>query len=52
MQKQLKRPRDTIELAKLIGDIAIGEILDEEIDIKDEKAVSSGRKGGKIEQRI
>jgi len=45
--QKLRRPKDPLELAKLIGDIAIGEILDEEINIKDEKAVSSGSKGGK-----
>ena len=47
MQKQLKRPRDPLELAKLIGDIAVGERLDEEIIFKDKKAVNSGSKGGK-----
>ena len=49
MQKnqKIKRPKDPIELAKLIGDIAIGEMLDEELDSKDEKSVRSGSKGGK-----
>lgn len=41
-----KRPRDPNQLAKLIVDIASGEESDE-APVKDEAAVSLGRKGGK-----
>ena len=40
-----KRPRDPIQLAKLIGDIAIGEEEDVESD-KKKKPPSRGRPGG------
>jgi hypothetical protein len=49
--KRLKRPRDPIQLGKLIGDILTGQIEDrappspEDLD-KDPAAVSLGRKGG------
>ena len=45
-KKQLKRPRDPIERAKLIGDIATGQVVDEVDDEKDVAAVALGRKGG------
>lgn len=45
--QKLKRPRDTLELAKLIGDIATGETEDGVEDNKDPIAVGYGRKGGK-----
>lgn len=43
--KQKKRPRDPIQLAKLIGDIAIGEVEDL-ISNKKKKPPSHGRTGG------
>jgi hypothetical protein len=47
----LKRPRDPVELGKLIGDILTGQVEDiaqsPPIDLtKDQAAVSLGRKGG------
>ncbi len=44
--KRLPRPRDPIALAKLIGDIATGQVEDRVDDGKDAAAVSMGRKGG------
>jgi hypothetical protein len=41
-----KRPRDPIALAKLIGDIATGQVEDREQDNRDPAAVELGRKGG------
>lgn len=47
-KKRLKRPRDPIERAKLIGDIATGEVEDKEPDEgKNPAAVALGRLGGK-----
>lgn len=46
-KKRLKRPRDPVQLAKLIGDIATGQTEDVIDDGKDEAAVSLGQKGGK-----
>jgi hypothetical protein len=49
MTKRLKRPRDPIQLAKLIGDIATGAVEDREEILesgKDPAAVALGRKGG------
>ena len=40
------RPRDPIALAKLIGDIATGQIVDAVEDGKDAVAANTGRKGG------
>jgi hypothetical protein len=45
-EKRLKRPRDPISLAKLIGDIATGQIEDKTDDGKNAAAVELGRKGG------
>jgi hypothetical protein len=45
--KPLKRPRDPIALAKLIGDIATGQIEDKTEDKRNPAAVSLGQKGGK-----
>ncbi len=42
-----KRPRDPIQLAKLIGDIATGQVEDKEENNKDPAAVALGAKGGK-----
>ena len=44
--KRLKRPRDPIQLGKLIVDIATGQVEDEAEDGKDPKAVERGRQGG------
>jgi len=44
--KRLKRPRDPIALAKLVGDIATGQIQDAVEDKRDPAAVALGRKGG------
>jgi hypothetical protein len=41
-----KRPRDLLQLAKLIGDIATGQIEEKTDDGKNAAAVSLGRKGG------
>jgi hypothetical protein len=44
--KRIPRPRDPIALAKLIGDIATGQVVDAVEDGKDSAAVSLGRRGG------
>jgi hypothetical protein len=49
--KRLKRPRDPVQLGKLIGDILTGQIEDRAPPLpddptKDPAAVSLGRKGG------
>jgi hypothetical protein len=44
--KRKKRPRDPIQLAKLIADIATGQVEDAEQDERDPSAVGLGRKGG------
>ncbi|MGA2815068.1 MAG: RNA-binding protein [Xanthobacteraceae bacterium] len=49
--KRLKRPRDPVQLGKLIGDILTGQVEDRAPDrpediTKDQAAVSLGRKGG------
>ena len=44
--KRLPRPRDPIALAKLIGDIATGQVVDEVEDGKNAAAVELGRRGG------
>jgi hypothetical protein len=44
--KRIPRPRDPLALAKLIGDIATGQVVDAVEDGKDEAAASVGRKGG------
>lgn len=45
MAASKKRPRDPVQLAKLIGDIAIGEVEDV-ISEKKKKPPSRGRTGG------
>lgn len=51
--KRLKRPRDTFELAKLVGDIATGQVKDEQPTVDDVRRVMSmlgkigGPKGGR-----
>lgn len=44
--RPLKRPRDPIQLAKLIGDIATGQVEDRVEDHRDPAAVELGRRGG------
>lgn len=44
--KRLKRPRDPIQLGKLIVDIATGQVEDREDDEKDPAASDLGRLGG------
>jgi len=49
--KRLKRPRDPVQLGKLIGDILTGQVEDvaqapPPDPTKDQAAVSLGRKGG------
>jgi hypothetical protein len=44
-EKRIPRPRDPIALAKLIGDIATGEVVDKVDDGKDAAAAAMGRKG-------
>jgi hypothetical protein len=46
-EKRIPRPRDPIALAKLIGDIATGEVADRVEDGKDAAAAELGRKGGR-----
>jgi hypothetical protein len=41
-----KRPRDPLQLGKLIVDIATGQVEDREDDGKDAAAAALGRKGG------
>ena len=50
MQKnqKIKRPRDPIQLAKLIGDIAIGAVKDKVDDTRNPMSVELGRQGGLI----
>lgn len=46
-EKRLKRPRDPVQLAKLIGDIATGQVEDQRpATDKDPAAVERGRSGG------
>jgi hypothetical protein len=49
--KRLKRPRDPVQLGKLIGDILTGQVEDQAESLpidssKDPAAVALGRKGG------
>jgi len=46
-EKRLKRPRDPLQLAKLITDIATGDVEDKTDDGKNAAAAELGRKGGK-----
>lgn len=47
MVKRLKRPRDPISLAKMIGDIATGQVQDVQPDDgKNPAAVALGKLGG------
>ena len=44
--KRLKRPRDPVQLGKLIVDIATGQVEDREENDKDPTAFELGRLGG------
>ena len=44
--RRLKRPRDPAQLAKLIVDIATGEVEDQVDDTRNKAAVARGRLGG------
>jgi hypothetical protein len=44
--RRLKRPRDPIQLGKLIVDIATGQVEDQAEDIRDPQAVARGKVGG------
>jgi ubiquinone biosynthesis protein UbiJ len=46
-EKRLKRPRDPLQLAKLIGDIATGQVEDRVEDGKSQAAAELGSKGGR-----
>ena len=46
-EKRLKRPRDPVQLAKLIGDIATGQVEDRTADQRNHAAAELGSKGGK-----
>jgi len=45
--KRLKRPRDPIQLGKLIVDIATGQVEDCDNDDRNAHAAALGKKGGK-----
>lgn len=51
-ERRKKRPRDPIALAKLIGDIATGQVEDREQDSRNSAAVELGRLGGKKGGRV
>jgi hypothetical protein len=44
--KRIPRPRDPLALAKLIGDIATGQVVDAVDDGKDPQAIKRGVLGG------
>jgi len=46
METPKKRPRDPVALAKLIGDIATGQVEDREQDSRNPAAVALGKLGG------
>ena len=45
-ERRKPRPRDPLQLAKLIGDIATGQVEDKEDDGKDAGMFELGRQGG------
>ena len=49
--RRIPRPRDPIALAKLIGDIATGQVVDAVEDGWNTGAVESGRRGGETRAR-
>jgi len=46
METRKRRPRDPVQLAKLIGDIATGQVEDREQDNRNPAAVALGKLGG------
>jgi hypothetical protein len=44
--KRLKRPRDPVQLGKLIGDILTGQVEDQKVDGKNAAAAELGSRGG------
>lgn len=50
-KKRIKRPRDPLQLAKLIGDIATGQVQDRIEDGKNPAAVALGGIGGKARSK-
>jgi hypothetical protein len=46
-EHRVKRPRDPIQLGKLIVDIATGQVEDKTEDNRDPKAVERGKRGGR-----
>lgn len=48
VKKHIKRPRDLIQLAKLIGDIATHQIEDKIEDGKNYSSVKFGQEGGEV----
>lgn len=44
--KRLKRPRDLLQLTKLIGEIATGQVQDSKDDGKNPQKVAAGKSGG------
>jgi hypothetical protein len=46
--KRLKRPRDPIQLGKLIGDIATGQVEEAQETAAEKKARKTGQKGGRL----
>lgn len=50
-KKRIPRPRDPLALAKLIGDIATGQLEDSADDGKDASAANLGRLGGAARAR-
>jgi hypothetical protein len=44
--KRLKRPRDPLALAKIIGDIATGRALEAKPEVSESEATKWGRVGG------
>lgn len=49
--KRIPRPRDPLALAKLIGDIATGQVADTIEDGRNSRATESGRQGGTARAR-
>ena len=45
-EKRIRRPRDPMQLAKLIGDIATGQVQDVVEDGKNPHAIALGKPGG------
>lgn len=45
-ERRKSRPRDPLELARLIGDIATGQVEDPEATASSKRASHAGRRGG------